>query len=90
MKVFYRVRCARRAAVTTYEASRVVFCCADMRRQWDRLIGFGVRGCARSTSRDVSLFTAITQTNGKTVLEVTPIIFCPWCGAAVEACIAKK
>lgn len=85
MRVFYRaVRCARRVAVTTYEATRVVFCCDGMRRQWGRLIGFGVRGCARSTSRDVNLFTAIPQANGKTALELTPILYCPWCGEVVE------
>ncbi len=74
----------RRSAVTTYEATRVVFCCAAMERQWVRLIGFGVRGCARSTSKDVNLFTDRVQTNGKTVLEVEAIAFGPWCGEAVE------
>ena len=34
MKVFYRVRCARRSALTVYEATRIAFCCAEMERQW--------------------------------------------------------
>jgi hypothetical protein len=90
MQVFYRaVRGARRAAVTTYEATRVVFCCAAMERQWGRLIGFGVRGCARSTSRDVNLFGDRAQVGGRTILEVTAIAFCPWCGETVEPCRVK-
>ena len=90
MRVFYSVpKCASRSAVIVYEAVRVIFCCAEMKRYWGRLIGFGVCGYARSTSRDVNLFTAIPQAGGKTVLEVTPIACCPWCGKAIEPCRMK-
>jgi hypothetical protein len=81
MRVFYRVRCARRVA--TYEVTRVVFCCGEMERHWGRLIGFGVRGCKTSTSADVNLFTDRAQVGGKTILETTAIAACPWCGETV-------
>ena len=90
MRVFYRVpKCACRSVVTVYEVTRVVFCCEEMKQQWGRLIGFGVKDCLRSTSRDVSLFTAIPQVNGNFLLEVTPVACCPWCGEAVETCREK-
>ena len=89
MRVFYRVRCARRVAVTTYEATRVVFCCEAMERQWGRLIGFGARGYKASTSRDVNLFSERTQTGGKSVLEVTAIAACPWCGEVVRLSVSN-
>ncbi len=86
MRVYYR---AVRSAVTTYEATRVAFCCAAMKRFWGRLVGFGVRGCARSTSADVNLFADRAQAGGKSVLEVTAIACCPWCGEAIEPCRVK-
>jgi hypothetical protein len=90
MRVFYRsVRSARAPFITTFEATRVEFCCAEMERQWDRFVGFGIRGCLRSTSADVNLFTDRTQANGKMVLEVTAIAACPFCGEAVEPCREK-
>jgi hypothetical protein len=85
LRVFYRVpRRALRTALTVYEQAAVEFCCAEMGRQWDRLIGFGVKGYPRSTSRDVNLFTVRPQAHGSFVLEVTAVVFCPWCGVAVE------
>ena len=57
-----------------------------MQRQWDRLIGFGVRGYKRSTSADVNLFSDLAQASGKTILEVVAITACPWCGEAVATC----
>ena len=90
MRVFYRVpRCARRSAVTVYEATRVVFCCEEMKRHWGRLVGFGVRGCPHSTSRDVNLQMVRPQANGGHVVEVTPVAHCPWCGETVEICREK-
>jgi hypothetical protein len=86
MRVFYR---ACHSSIVVYDQTRVSFCCAEMERQWDRLIGFGAKGCLRSTSRDVSLFTLHPQANGRPVLEVTPIGFCPWCGEAIEPCRMK-
>ena len=61
----------RRAAVTTYEAIRVMFCCDEMKRQWGRLIGFGVEELRGVDQRYVNLFTDLAQANGNTVLEVT-------------------
>ncbi len=89
MKVFYRVPRRQRAALTVYEAARVVFCCAAMERQWGQLIGFGVRGGERSTSCDVNMFSDRAQANGKSVLELTAIESCPWCGQTVETCRVK-
>jgi len=38
------------------------------------LIGFGVRDCAASTSRDVNLYRDRPQANGQTILEVVPVV----------------
>jgi hypothetical protein len=85
MRVFYRIRGARRAAVTVYEQTAVTFCCAEMERRWGTLIGFGARGCKASTSDTVNLFTDRAQASGKTIPEVTAVAACPWCGEAVDA-----
>lgn len=84
MQVFYRPSCAQ-----TFTQGPVKFCCADMCRWWGRLIGFGVRGCPTSTSQDVNLYLDRPQANGKTAVEVVPVTFCPFCGAAVETCRVK-
>jgi hypothetical protein len=86
VQVFYR---ACHSSIVVYEQIGVSFCCREMERQWDRLIGFGAKDCPRSTSRDVNLFTLRPQANGKPVLEVTPFAFCPWCGEAAEPCRVK-
>jgi hypothetical protein len=51
---------------------------------WGRLVGFGVRDYPASTSRTVNLYADHPQTNGRAVLGLTEIQFCPWCGEAVE------
>ena len=51
-----------------------------------RLIVFGVRGYKRSTSRDVNLFSDRAQAGGKTILEVTAVAACPFCGEAIQCC----
>ena len=86
MKVFYR---ARHSSLVVYEQTAVAFCCAEMERQWGRLIGFGAKDCQRSTSRDVNLFTLRPQASGRPVLEVTPICHCPFCGKMIEPCRVK-
>lgn len=80
MRVFYR---ALRRSVLVYQQTRVSFCCAEMEHQWGRLLGFGARGIAACTSRDVSLFIDRQQANGRTILEVVPIQHCPFCGEAI-------
>jgi hypothetical protein len=62
----------------------IKFCCAGMCRQWGGLLGFGVRDCPASTNRTVNLFADHPQANGRSVLELTEIQFCPWCGEVVE------
>ena len=72
-----------------YRQGQVSWCCAEMCRWWGLLVGFGVRGCAASTSRTVNLFLDRPQASGKTAVEVVPLDFCPWCGQAVETCQVK-
>jgi hypothetical protein len=81
MRVFYR--CVRRA-LTVYQQTRVAFCCAEMKRQWNRLLGFGARDVSASTSREVNLFVDRAQANGRTVLELIPVQHCPFCGESIE------
>ena len=86
MRVYYRSK----SGSPVYEQDAPVkFCCAEMRRWWNVLIGFGVVGHDQSTSREVNLCVPRAQANGKTVAEVVPVSFCPWCGEAVEACREK-
>jgi hypothetical protein len=85
MQVFYRV--VRRALIV-YEQTRVVFCCEAMREQWGRVIGFGAKGCSRSTSRDVNSYHCHPQKKGF-IVELVPIQFCPFCGQVVETCRVK-
>lgn len=59
-------------------------CCAEMARRWGSLVCFGIAGARRSTSREVNLYVPQPQANGKAVLEVVPVAFCPWCGEAVK------
>ncbi len=65
------------------------FCCEGMARQWGRLIGFGVQGHARTTSREVCLNVPRPQANGGSIMEVVAVQHCPWCGQAAEVCRVK-
>ena len=88
MRVSYRS--VPSAAEPVYEqAGPVTFCCAEMCRRWNALVGFGVLGHDRSTSREVNLSIPKPQANGRTLAEVVPIDFCPWCGQPVEVCRRK-
>jgi hypothetical protein len=91
MRVFYRSRRPKcPAGPTVYEvAGAVRWCCADLCKWWDRLIGFGVPGVPASTDRAVNLAVPVPQTHGGTVLELVPVAFCPFCGEPVEAVRAK-
>lgn len=88
MRVVYRAR-APRGAATVYESKDVRFCCERMRRWWGVLIGFGVRGCPASTSREVNLFHSRSQVGSAAALEVVAIDHCPFCGESVETCRVK-
>src|SRR5258708_3856906 len=74
MRVSYRSRWAKHpAGEVVYEQTDVDFCCEPLRRCWGVLIGFGAKGCLRSTSRAVAIFATRPQANGKTVQEVVPV-----------------
>jgi hypothetical protein len=60
-----------------------------MCRWWGLLIGFGARGRATSTDRDVNLFLDRPQVNGRSVVELVAIGFCRFCGQPVETCRVK-
>jgi len=86
MRVSYR-SCPSRTGEPVYEQTAPVkFCCAEMCRRWSVLIGFGVLGHDRSTSREVNLSIPKPQAKGHTLMEVVPVAFCPWCGQPVEVC----
>jgi hypothetical protein len=89
MRVMYRAESRSPRLPTVYRAGAVKWCCAEMCRWWGVLVGFGVRGCAASTGRDVNLFIDRPQANGKSVIETVPATFCPWCGQLVETCRVK-
>jgi hypothetical protein len=93
MRVSYRARqakCQSTPSGVVYETARPIqWCCARMCQWWDTLIGFGVPGHPRSTSREVNLAATVPQANGGSVLEVVSIAFCPFCGESVEACRVK-
>jgi hypothetical protein len=89
VRVFYRGQSSPSGETVYEQAGPVTFCCASMCRYWHVLVGFGVLGSDRSTSRDVNLSIMRAQANGRTLTEVVPIDFCPWCGQAVECCRRK-
>lgn len=72
--------CHKSAAVVT----------APMREQWGVLIGFGARDAVACTSRDVSLFNDRQQANGRMILEIVPIQYCPFCGESIEIVREKR
>jgi hypothetical protein len=58
---------------------------------WDLLIGFGVRGQCRTSSREVNLFTSVVpKTNGGVVMGITEVRNCPWCGEPITVCRMKR
>ncbi len=82
MRVTYRSGCGRYE--TVYEQIAVHFCCREMQDEWDILVGFGVKGHRRTTSREVNIFTSHhMQRSGNCILGLTEIRFCPWCGEEV-------
>jgi hypothetical protein len=85
MRVFYTARQSGPSAPVVYRQGRVKFCCASLARWWGLLIGFGVRDCPASTSRDVCLYLDRPQASRAPVLELVPVECCPWCGEVVEA-----
>jgi hypothetical protein len=87
MRVFYR--CLRRV-LPVYEQIDVAFCCSGMALQWGRLVGFGARGVTACTSRDVNLFVDRPQANGRSILELVPIQYCPFCGEPIETGRVKR
>jgi hypothetical protein len=89
MRVMYRAESRSPRMPVVYRPGAVKWCCIEMCRWWNVLIGFGVRGCPASTSRDVNLFIDRPQANGENVVETVEIAFCPFCGQPVEACRVK-
>src|ERR1700737_2771993 len=89
MRVFYRsVQSWTPDGEAIYQQGPVKFFCASMCQWWGQLVGFGARG-ASSTSMEVSLYSERPQANGKAVLELVPVDFCPWCGEGIETVRTK-
>jgi hypothetical protein len=56
-----------------------------MANNWQKLVGFGLKGHPRTTSREVNIFTSChPQANGNCVQNITEIRFCPWCGEKIK------
>jgi hypothetical protein len=89
MRVFYRS--SRPGRVVVYEqVGAARFCCREMRDEWGVLIGFGVKGHARTTSREVNIFTSHhAQASGSRVQGITEVRHCPWCGEEIEVVCVK-
>lgn len=88
MQVSYRMdRCKR---VTVYEQAGVCFCCEDMRHEWGILIGFGINGHPRTTSREVNLFGLHQFSTGTIIPAITEVRYCPWCGEDIEIVHVKQ
>jgi hypothetical protein len=78
-------RCCSGSRASVYELTEAVrFCCAEMRREWGVLIGFGVNGRPRTTSREVNLLGLRQCPVGTIIPALTEIRFCPWCGETIE------
>lgn len=54
-----------------------------------RMIGFGVRDCPKSSSKEVNIWTRIPQARGMFTWGLVEINYCPFCGEAVETCRLK-
>lgn len=89
MRISYRSFRGRYEAV--YEQVGILhFCCQEMLDEWDILIGFGVKGHRRTSSREVNIFTSHhIQIGGNCILGVTEIRYCPWCGEEIEVVRVK-
>jgi hypothetical protein len=89
MRVSYRCAGRYRDGAPVYEQTAVTHCCGEMKRRWGSLIAFGVPGHPRTTDRAVNLCSAVPQAGNRAALSLVPVDFCPWCGAAIEACRVK-
>jgi hypothetical protein len=92
MKVQYKViPCDKdNGPLAVYEqAGPVKFCCAEMCQEWNILVGFGIKGHPRTTSREVNVFTQHPQASGSILVGITEIRYCPWCGERIELCRVK-
>lgn len=88
MRVSYRS--CRGRYETVFEQTDIWFCCQEMQGEWDILIGFGIKGHRRTTSREVNIFASHhMQMSGNSVLGVVEIRYCPWCGEEIEVVRVK-
>lgn len=84
MRVFYRP-CRKRGCCTVYERTgSLAFCCSRMQAEWDILIGFGLKGHPRTSSREVNIFGLHQFSTGSIIPVITDINYCPWCGEGIE------
>lgn len=87
MRVFYR-SCHGHVAVYEHVVA-VRFCCDEMRNEWGILIGFGLKGHVRTTSREVNIFTLHPQCGWTAFPGITEIRYCPWCAQEIEVVRVK-
>jgi hypothetical protein len=89
--MYVSYRSCRTSRVKVYEqVGDVHFCCQEMQDEWGILVGFGIKGHPRTTSREVNIFTSHhMQISGNFILGITEIRYCPWCGEEIEVCRAK-
>jgi len=92
MRVFYRSRAGRTVhgpKVVYEQVGEPAFCCEAMHRHWGLMVGFGVRGAERSTSKEINLWTRLPQASGFGAWGLVAIHFYPFCREAVEICRVK-
>lgn len=89
MRISYR-SCRKHGCFTVYEQTGLLdFCCEDLRREWDILIGFGIKGHPRTSSRHVNIFGLHQFSTGSIIPVITDIRYCPWCGEEIEVVRVK-
>jgi hypothetical protein len=87
MQVYYTVHVLgadKRRRAEYVQSGMPTFCCPDMAREWGDLFGFGVKGSPRYSDNRIYLYTRHTFTSGSSVYGVTPVAYCPFCGARIE------
>jgi hypothetical protein len=90
VQVYYRAHHQARTPEVVYEhAQTPAFCCPDMQLAWGVWVGFGLKDCRRTTSRDVNFWVRVPQAKGGFVWGLIPINHYPFCGEAVGVCRVK-
>ena len=62
----------------------LIYCCTTLAMWWDVLVDIGIAGYPRAENMRACLRTTHVAVDGDKAIGVTPIDYCPWCGARFE------